>query len=359
MQKTFDDILREHPDFAKKMNELVVARQLETSISSTHGRTQGSMKVRQSDLNFANRSVEQKMKAGLDRRASRRKTIVKNSSQMGALFPESAGKGMDIFDDNNNLVSSNPNFLVKIDPSQVKGNNESHDMELISKAKKQVQERLEKEKEKEGAGGTGVGAGAGAGAGAGGGKSPSKHVNVNVGEEREGGGEGGKVRKTSITILSGHERDVPDDQQLTNIFDDLERRKSTGEIVAEGREEEEEDEEEDEEEKEEQEENDSPRETDGRGLSQIPGDYGGLGSWENTRTDFHLGKVHASILQGGIDKDDQKSLAAVAEEQKIHSRVSNTEQMLLALMKKLDMDPNLVVDGLSVEGGELGGGGIK
>ena len=72
-----------------------------------------------------------------------------------------------------------------------------------------------------------------------------------------------------------------------------------------------------------------------------------------------MGKVHASILQGGIDKDDQKSLAAVAEEQKIHSRVSNTEQMLLALMKKLDMDPNLVVDGLSVEGGELGGGGIK
>ncbi|GMH82611.1 hypothetical protein TL16_g09316 [Triparma laevis f. inornata] len=66
LQRTFDDILREHPDFAKKMNELVVARQLETSMARI-GINQG-MKIRQADLNYANEAVAKQMEDGLLRR---------------------------------------------------------------------------------------------------------------------------------------------------------------------------------------------------------------------------------------------------------------------------------------------------
>ena len=66
LQRTFDDILREHPDFAKKMNELVVARQLETSMARI-GINQG-MKIRQADLDYANDAVAKQMEDGLLRR---------------------------------------------------------------------------------------------------------------------------------------------------------------------------------------------------------------------------------------------------------------------------------------------------
>ena len=66
LQRTFDDILREHPDFAQKMNELVVARQLETSMARL-GHHPGA-KIRQADLNYANEAVARQMEEGLLRR---------------------------------------------------------------------------------------------------------------------------------------------------------------------------------------------------------------------------------------------------------------------------------------------------
>ena len=66
-QATFDDILREHPDFAKRMNELVVARQMETSLARL-GVDPTHAKFRQADLDFANEAVNAQMQAGLFRR---------------------------------------------------------------------------------------------------------------------------------------------------------------------------------------------------------------------------------------------------------------------------------------------------
>ncbi|GMI33918.1 hypothetical protein TrCOL_g5251 [Triparma columacea] len=67
LQSTFDDVLREHPDFAKRMNELVVARQMETSMARL-GVDPNNTKFRQADLDFANEAVKSQMQAGLHRR---------------------------------------------------------------------------------------------------------------------------------------------------------------------------------------------------------------------------------------------------------------------------------------------------
>jgi CRP-like cAMP-binding protein len=85
LQRTFDDILREHPDFAKRMNELVVARQLETSLARSDGG--GSMKIRQADLNYANKRVEQTMMTGLRQRASGQGTMLRKGSISKKVFP--------------------------------------------------------------------------------------------------------------------------------------------------------------------------------------------------------------------------------------------------------------------------------
>jgi len=90
LQRTFDDILREHPDFAKRMNELVVARQLETSLARTDG--EGSMKIRQADLNYANKRVEATMMSGLRLRASGAGPILRKGSVNAKVFP--GGRGL-------------------------------------------------------------------------------------------------------------------------------------------------------------------------------------------------------------------------------------------------------------------------
>jgi len=66
-QRTFDTILRENPDFALKMNELVVARQLERSLSKT-ANDRVEFQVSTDDMTAALHVVEKNMKEGLNRR---------------------------------------------------------------------------------------------------------------------------------------------------------------------------------------------------------------------------------------------------------------------------------------------------
>ena len=66
-QQAFDAILRKNPDFARRINELVVARQLETSLSRSKQRGV-DFKVARSDLDRAVEAVERNMKQGLERR---------------------------------------------------------------------------------------------------------------------------------------------------------------------------------------------------------------------------------------------------------------------------------------------------
>mmetsp|Transcript_23868 Transcript_23868/g.27496 ORF Transcript_23868/g.27496 Transcript_23868/m.27496 type:complete len:804 (+) Transcript_23868:145-2556(+) len=66
-QQAFDTILRERPDFARRMNELVVARQLETRLSQSKKKGV-DVKVLKSDLELAVKAVESNMREGLQRR---------------------------------------------------------------------------------------------------------------------------------------------------------------------------------------------------------------------------------------------------------------------------------------------------
>lgn len=66
-QQAFDAILRENPHFARRMNELVVARQLDSSLARSV--QQGvDFKVSQADLDLAVTAVGKNMKEGLERR---------------------------------------------------------------------------------------------------------------------------------------------------------------------------------------------------------------------------------------------------------------------------------------------------
>ena len=66
-QRTFDTILHENPDFALRMNELVVARQLERSLSKT-ANDGVDFKVSTDDMAAALHVVEKNMIQGLNRR---------------------------------------------------------------------------------------------------------------------------------------------------------------------------------------------------------------------------------------------------------------------------------------------------
>ena len=66
-QRAFDAILQENPDFARRMNELVVARQLETTLSrSVHSGV--DFQVSREDIDKAVIAVESNMREGLRRR---------------------------------------------------------------------------------------------------------------------------------------------------------------------------------------------------------------------------------------------------------------------------------------------------
>ena len=66
-QSTFDTILRENPDFAMRMKELVVTRQLERSLSKTAG-DGVDFQVSKDDMDAAISVLGKNMKKGLDRR---------------------------------------------------------------------------------------------------------------------------------------------------------------------------------------------------------------------------------------------------------------------------------------------------
>ena len=66
-QAAFDSVLRENPHFARKMNELVVARQLDSSLARANVKGV-DFQVSQSDLEKAVNVMERNMKEGLERR---------------------------------------------------------------------------------------------------------------------------------------------------------------------------------------------------------------------------------------------------------------------------------------------------
>lgn len=82
-QKTFDSILKQNPDFAHRMNELVVARQLERSLSKSKDQ-ENEVRVSHIDMANALSAVERNMKKGLQRRLQQsylvRKSHVSNHS---------------------------------------------------------------------------------------------------------------------------------------------------------------------------------------------------------------------------------------------------------------------------------------
>lgn len=67
LQKSFDAILSEHPAFGRRMNELVVARQLDKHLAKSVNSGQ-NCQVSKKDLDTAYTQVEKKMKEGLQRR---------------------------------------------------------------------------------------------------------------------------------------------------------------------------------------------------------------------------------------------------------------------------------------------------
>lgn len=115
-QETFDSILRAHPDFARKMNELVVSRQLETCLSRTKSRG-FDFKVTKSDMELAVDMVEKNMQEGLQRRMNEQvpqhsanarakdrnavveKVIARNSSAVTADKSTNSMQAIKVFDD--------------------------------------------------------------------------------------------------------------------------------------------------------------------------------------------------------------------------------------------------------------------
>ena len=66
-QDAFDSVLRENPHFARRMNELVVARQLDSCMARSHQKGV-DFQVSQSDMDLAILAMEKNMKEGLERR---------------------------------------------------------------------------------------------------------------------------------------------------------------------------------------------------------------------------------------------------------------------------------------------------
>ena len=72
-QDAFDAILLDNPHFARRMNELVVARQLDSCMARSHQKGV-DFQVSQSDMDLAILSMEKNMKEGLERRQMQEST---------------------------------------------------------------------------------------------------------------------------------------------------------------------------------------------------------------------------------------------------------------------------------------------
>ena len=80
-QDAFDAVVRENPHFARRMNELVVARQLDSQLTKSQG-SGIDFQVSQKDLDVAVQAMEKNMREGLDRRnpASSTTSLLSDSS---------------------------------------------------------------------------------------------------------------------------------------------------------------------------------------------------------------------------------------------------------------------------------------
>ncbi|GMI32347.1 hypothetical protein TeGR_g6727 [Tetraparma gracilis] len=382
LQRTFDDILREHPDFAKRMNELVVARQLETSLARADGG--GSMKIRQADLNYANKRVEQTMMTGLRQRASGQGAMLRKGSISKKVFPNFVeDQEMDGNPAKDEVSDTPPNrkSILRGDSFIAKGMGALKS--VTEKAKTVASPSSKSVAYKEGE------------------ASPKERSRTSDTHSYYGD-------QPAINTKAPHERE----NTMENIFDDLERRKSVGEVSL-----------------------DKGKITplEGPPTPQVAAattvqvdaaeaalvkERGGVGKrgstdghikrWQSTghfipgADQIDLGKVHGSILAGGDDDDDddddddegedeEETEARASNDEKvekamrksmkggggkrtsikrgagkgaeiakvrsgvqakqIHARMSRTEKMLEAMMSKLDINLD------DMEGGGKGGGG--
>ena len=288
LQSTFDDVLREHPDFAKRMNELVVARQMETSMARL-GVDLNNTKFRQADLDFANEAVNAQMQAGLYRRENSRET------GHGAHAPKLSK------DHTSTLSMSSTSLLNK----------------KIFPVAAEAEEQMTIES-----------------------SSPRSQTNSNgITRERE-----------SSSLLTM--RQDPNNQSVSNLFDELERRKSVGDIK-----------ETDDSKKLEyaQDGSDEPSAEENVG----PGDErrhtkNTIHGHFNAANTYDIGKVHPSILLGGSGDNNaaqsQKgsnrvatvlmnqqqaaggSFKAEEEVKEINKRMLRTEKLMEQILNKLDTD---------------------
>lgn len=84
-QDAFDAVVRENPHFARRMNELVVARQLDSSLASSQQKGV-DFQVSQMDLDLAVHAMERNMKEGLERRQIKEQSTTLTDSSHSRSF---------------------------------------------------------------------------------------------------------------------------------------------------------------------------------------------------------------------------------------------------------------------------------
>lgn len=90
-QDAFDSVLRENPHFARRMNELVVARQLDSCMARSHQKGV-DFQVSQSDMDLAILAMEKNMKEGLERRQMHESKSSLMDSDANIFAPSAATK---------------------------------------------------------------------------------------------------------------------------------------------------------------------------------------------------------------------------------------------------------------------------
>mmetsp|Transcript_46182 Transcript_46182/g.97019 ORF Transcript_46182/g.97019 Transcript_46182/m.97019 type:complete len:660 (+) Transcript_46182:2757-4736(+) len=119
-QDAFDAVVRENPHFARRMNELVVARQLDSClVRSQHKGV--DFQVSQADLDIAVAAMERNMKEGLERRQMKESTsALSDSSHISILRNDAASK---------NFSPMRVSFDVPNETGKRHSLNEGHDEE--------------------------------------------------------------------------------------------------------------------------------------------------------------------------------------------------------------------------------------
>mmetsp|Transcript_16356 Transcript_16356/g.35337 ORF Transcript_16356/g.35337 Transcript_16356/m.35337 type:complete len:716 (+) Transcript_16356:3619-5766(+) len=91
-QDSFDAIVRKNPDFARRMNELVVARQLDSCLAKSHQKGV-DFQVSMTDLDLAVQAMDRNMKEGLERRQMKEpSTTLTDSSHRSIPHNDSTNK---------------------------------------------------------------------------------------------------------------------------------------------------------------------------------------------------------------------------------------------------------------------------